>query len=404
MGDAYWPMTTFSQFILRHIDGVVDEFEAFARTTGPSAEHLPSNELRDHARIVLEAVAADMATPQSSSTQHEKARGHANTPFSRVRETALKHAQHRFEQEFTLPQMVSEYRALRASVIRRWTKQLEVADAGQLAELTRFGEAIDEGLTEAIAWYSQRLDNSRNLLIGALAHDLRSPLGAIQMAAQWLLSTDRLQEGELRAVTRIASSSVRMAGYVSDLLDFTQTLLGSGLPLARAEPVYLAAFCEDVVEEVRAAHPEATVEVEVHGTPEGSWDAARLSQLLSNLVTNAIIHGEPARRVTVTVAEADGLGTIAVHNEGPAIPGDDLPTLFQPLQQRRTGEPRRPGSSGLGLGLYISREIALAHGGSLDVASSRGSGTTFIVRLPLAGPEGRDDIARLRRQRTRCSP
>ena len=95
-------MTTFSQFILQHIDGVVDEFEAFARTTGPSAEHLPSNELRDHARIVLEAVAADMATPQSSSTQHEKAQGHANTSFSRVRETACKHAQHRFEQEFTM--------------------------------------------------------------------------------------------------------------------------------------------------------------------------------------------------------------------------------------------------------------------------------------------------------------
>ena len=144
-------MTTFSQFILQHIDGVVDEFEAFARTTGPSAEHLPSKELQDHARIVLEAVAADMATPQSSSTQHEKAQGHANTSFSRVRETACKHAQHRFEQEFTLPQMVSEYRALRASVIRRWTQQLGVADADHLAELTRFGEAIDEGLTEAIA-------------------------------------------------------------------------------------------------------------------------------------------------------------------------------------------------------------------------------------------------------------
>jgi signal transduction histidine kinase len=385
-------MATFSQFILQHIDGVVDEFEAFARTTGPSAEHLSSSELRDHARIVLEAVAADMATSQSASVQHEKAQGHSSPPFSRVRETACKHAQHRFAQEFTLPQMVSEYRALRASVIRRWSEQLEIADAGQLAELTRFGEAIDEGLTEAIAWYSKRLDDSRNLLIGAFAHDLRSPLGAIQMAAQWLLRTDRLQDGELRAVTRIASSSARMAGYVSDLLDFAQTLLGSGLPLARTEPVYLASFCEDVVEEVRAAHPEATVGVEVLGTPEGSWDAARLSQLLSNLVTNAIIHGEAERPVTVTVAEADGLANIAVHNEGPPIPSVDLPTLFQPLLERRPGKPRHHGSSGLGLGLYIAREIALAHGGVLDVASDAESGTTFTVRLPLACPERRRDL------------
>ena len=382
-------MQTFAQFIVQHIDSVVDEFESFARTTGPSAEHLSSRELRDHARIVLEAVAADMARPQSGSVQHERAEGHAQPTFSRVRETACKHAQHRFEQEFTLPQMVSEYRALRASVIRRWSAQLEVSDTSQLAELTRFGEAIDEGLTEAIAWYSRRLDESRNLLIGAFAHDLRSPLGAIQMAAQWLLRTDRLQDGELRAVTRIASSSMRMAGYVSDLLDFAQTLLGSGLPLARAEPVYLASFCEEVVEEVRAAHPEATVNVEVLGTPEGSWDAARLSQLLSNLVTNAIIHGEAERPVTVTVAEADGLATIAVHNEGPPIPSDALPALFRPPLDRAPGKPRHHGSSGLGLGLYIAREIALAHGGSLDVASDAESGTTFTVRLPPARPERR---------------
>jgi signal transduction histidine kinase len=384
-------MKTFAQFIVQHIDAVVDEFEAFARTTGPSAEHLSSSELRDHARIVLEAVAADMSTPQSASVQHDKAQGHANPAFSRVRETACKHARHRFEQEFTLPQMVSEYRALRACVIRRWSEQLQVVDADQLAELTRFGEAIDEGLTEAIAWYSRRLDDSRNLLIGAFAHDLRSPLGAIQMAAQWLLRTDRLQGGELRAVTRIASSSMRMAGYVSDLLDFAQTLLGSGLPVTCDEPVYLASFCEDVIEEVRAAHPEATVVVKVLGTPEGLWDTARLSQLLSNLVTNAIIHGEADRPVTVTVAQADERAIIAIHNEGPPIASEDLPMLFQPPLDRRPGKPRHHGSSGLGLGLYIAREITLAHGGTLDVASDAESGTTFTVRLPLACPERRRD-------------
>jgi signal transduction histidine kinase len=153
--------------------------------------------------------------------------------------------------------------------------------------------------------------------------------------------------------------------------------------------VYLASFCEDVVEEVRAAHPEATVGVELLGTPEGSWDAARLSQLLSNLVTNAIIHGEAERPVTVTVAEADGLATVAVHNEGPPIPSDALPALFRPPLDRAPGKPRHHGSSGLGLGLYIAREIALAHGGSLDVASDAESGTTFTVRLPPARPERR---------------
>jgi len=380
-------MRTFAEFIAQHIDEVVDEFEDFARASGPAAHQLPSKELRDHAKIVLQAVAADMASPQSDSAQQAKSEGRAADLSSQVVETARMHAQHRFGQGFTLPQMVSEYRALRASVIRRWSEQLGCVDAGHLAEITRFNEAIDEGLSEAITWYSKRLEDSRNLLMGVLAHDLRSPLNAVRMSAEWLLRTDRLQDGELRAVTRIASSSTRMAAYVSDLLDFTQTLLGSGLPLAQGQPMQLASFCEEVVEEVRAAHPDATVAVEVLGTPNGVWDAARLSQMLSNLLTNAIIHGESRRPVTVLVAEADGWATIAVHNHGTPIPDGELATLFQPLMQHAAEPPRRRGSSGLGLGLYISREIAGAHGGTLEVTSEREAGTTFTVRLPL--PQGR---------------
>lgn len=376
-------MPSFAQFLEQHVDAVVDEFEAFARTTGPAAENLPARDLRDHAALVLRAVAADMATVQSSSSQHEKAEGHAvNSKFTRVVETARLHAQHRFGQGFTLPQMVSEYRALRASVIRRWRAQVTDIGAKQLDELTRFGEAIDEGLTEAIAWYSRRLEDSRNLLIGVMAHDLRGPLAAVKMSAEYLLRTDRLQDGELRAATRIVGSTARMAGYVSNLLDVTQTLLGEGLPLARA-PLNLAALCEDMVDELGAAHPNATVKLEIQGTPSGSWDVARLSQLLSNLVTNAIIHGQAERPVTVIVSEVDGTAILAVHNEGDPIPPEELPTLFQPLMQAPSTHPRHGGSSGLGLGLYIAREIAVAHGGTLQAASAAETGTTFTTRLPI---------------------
>jgi signal transduction histidine kinase len=373
---------TFARFIEQHVDAVVDEFEAFARTSGPAVTPLSSKELRDHAKVVLQAIAADMATAQSRASQHEKAEGHgSNGDVSRVGETARQHAQHRFQQGFTLPQMVSEYRALRACVIRLWTAQPPVSGADPVSELTRFGEAVDEGLTEAIGWYSKRLDDSRNLLIGILAHDLRSPLGAVRMSAAYLLRTDRLQDGELRAATRIAASATRMSGYVNDLLDFTQTLLGAGLPVARV-PLDLALLCEEVVDELRAAHPSALVKVDVQGAPSGSWDGPRLSQLLSNLVTNAIIHGDASQPITVAVTGAGGLATVAVHNEGEPIPAGDLANLFQPLmQEQRTT--RRHGSSGLGLGLYIAREIALAHGGTLHVASEAETGTTFTARLPL---------------------
>lgn len=381
-------MTTFSQFIARHVDAIVDEFADFARTTGPAAARLGLHDLRDHAKIVLNAVAADMERPQTGPEQHEKSLGDAPAPLtSRIKATSQQHAQHRFEQGFTLPEMLSEYRALRASVIRRWTAELAeaggIANLEQLAQLTRFGEAIDEGLTEAIAWYSGRLEDSRNLLIGVLAHDLRSPLAAVRASANYLLRRDVLQDGDLRAVTRIAASSSRMAGYVNDLLDFTQTLLGAGLTVARAS-IDLVTLCEDVASELQAAHPNASVEVEARDHPRGHWDAGRLSQLVGNLVANAIVHGEATQPVRVEVSQDGTVARVAVHNAGPAIPAAVMTRLFKPLMQAG-GNPgdRHRGSSGLGLGLYIAREIALAHQGSIDVESSDESGTTFTVRLPL---------------------
>jgi signal transduction histidine kinase len=374
-------MTTFAQFLDQNVDGIVDDFEAFARTSGPSASQLSTADLRDHAKIVLQAVAADMATHESDSEQRDKAAGQAQTSdISRVRETSRKHAQHRFEQAFTLPQMLSEYRALRASVIRRWTAQLGVADTRQLAELTRFGEAIDEGLTEAIAWYSGHLEQSRNMLIGVLAHDLRGPLGAVTNAASYLLRAGRLQREDLQAATRIASSSKRMAGYISDLLDFAQTLLGGGLPISR-RAIELTSLFADVLDEVRAAHPTVDVRLMTPDALHGRWDPGRLAQMLSNLVVNAIIHGDANRPVTVTVHAADE-AHITVHNFGDAIPPDVLINLFTPLRHHEQASRMRPGSSGLGLGLYISREIAAAHRGTLEAKSDASTGTTFEVRLP----------------------
>lgn len=377
-------MSTFPAFIIDNVDAIVDEWEAFARTTGPAAANLSVSGLRDHAKVVLQAVAADMGSYQNAVEQHQKSLG-APEPVQpgQVQRTSRLHAQHRFEQGFTLTEMVSEYRALRASVIRRWTAQLPTADEAQLAALTRFGEAIDEGLTESIAWYSKRLEDSRNLLVGALAHDLRSPLGAVRMSAEYLLRTDKLRDGELRAVGRIVSSSMRMGRYVNDLLDFTQTLLGAGLPIVRGT-LDLAALCEDVVDEQRAAHPEAKIEFEATAPVMGQWDAQRLSQVIGNLVSNGISHGEPGEPVTVRLRAGAGEATLEVHNLGDPIAPAALGTLFQPLMQGRGEGERRRGASGLGLGLYIVREITVAHGGKVGVVSEAATGTTFTVALPVA--------------------
>ncbi|MET0209107.1 MAG: sensor histidine kinase [Burkholderiaceae bacterium] len=378
-------MDDLAAYVVDNVDAIVDEWEAFARTRGIAASTLSSDDLRDHARIVLQAVATDMASQQDAAQQHAKSIGNVlHRRDGDVPRTCRMHAQHRFEQGFTLSEMVSEYRALRASVIRRWTAELDVATGSQLQALTRFGEALDEGLTESIAWYSQRLEDSRNLLVGALAHDLRGPLGAVAMSAQYLLRTDRLGDAELRAVSRIAASSARMSRYVSDLLDFTQTLLGAGIPVRRLE-VDLSALCEDVVDELRAANPLARIEFDTDGELLGSYDASRLSQLVGNLVSNAIIHGDPVQPVIVTVRRiADG-ACVSVQNAGNQIPPAALATLFQPLMQTRDDGERRRGASGLGLGLYIARGIALAHGGTITVRSDT-IATVFTAELPFDRP------------------
>jgi signal transduction histidine kinase len=372
---------TLAQLIRRDIDDIVDEWEQFARTTIAPAQDLSPEELRDHARVLLLAVAADLQTAQGEVDQRDKSRGELPDNAPRITETAHEHAEHRFEQRFTLDQMLSEIRALRASVLRRWVDECTHFDRAAVLGQIRFGEAMDQALTESVAMFGAKVDESRRLLLGVLGHDIRTPLGAIRMSAQLLERTQGLDDRQSKAVQRILSSSNSMRTMVDDILDFTQTSLGMRLPITRAD-CDLRAVCSDVVAELEALHPQRRIELECVGDLAGKWDAGRTGQMLSNLVRNAIQHGDPALAVTVTVQGAPDDVTIAVHNAGSPVPPRLRETLFEPLAQSKdVGGNRHAGSSGLGLGLYIARQIAVAHGGSIEVVSSEQDGTTFIARL-----------------------
>lgn len=369
-----------AELITRDIDNIVSEWEQFARTSIAPAANLSPEELRDHARLLLLAVAADLETTQGDAAQHDKSRGELPDNSPQITATAHEHAQHRFEQRFTQDQMLSEIRALRASVLRRWVDQEGQCDPDAVDELIRFGEAMDQALTESVAFFGAKVDQSRGLLLGVLGHDIRTPLGAIRMSAQLLERTKGLDERQAKAVRRIISSSDTMRTMVDELLDFTQTSLGMRLPITRAVHD-LKAVCTEVVTELEALHPERKIRLAFDGDLSGSWDAGRVGQMVSNLVRNAIQHGNEFP-VTVMLRGGTTDVSIAVHNKGRAIRPQSLVTLFEPLGQARdVGSDRHSGSSGLGLGLYIAREIAVAHGGSLDVVSSEEGGTTFTARL-----------------------
>jgi signal transduction histidine kinase len=283
----------------------------------------------------------------------------------------LSHAALRIDDGFTLNQLVAEYRALRASILRLFAK----AGGADMRQVTRFNESIDEALVEATDRYMIVMNRTRDQFIAVLGHDLRSPLSAIFMSAGLLM---RGGDGG-RAAAQILRSGERMARMVDDLLDLTRTRMGSGIPITPLQ-MDLDALCQGLLSEFQAIHPDRILEFHPDGDLRGKWDAGRIGQVVSNLMGNALQHGDRDKPIRVS-ARADTKGVVLeVHNEGVPIPPALLANIFEPMvSHARQGEGMR--TTSLGLGLHIAREIVLAHGGTLAVTSVR-EGTTFTVHLP----------------------
>ncbi|WP_395841564.1 ATP-binding protein [Cystobacter fuscus] len=230
----------------------------------------------------------------------------------------------------------------------------------------------------------RRTAEFRERFLGIVGHDLRNPLGAIDLSARVLDRSGHLDESEHRMVGRIRASTERMTRMIGELLDFTRGRLGGGMPV-HPQVADLAAICREALDEVRTSLPGARVRLRVLGHGAGEWDAGRLSQVISNLVSNAVHYSPQGKPVRVTL-RGEGVDhvVLTVHNHGPPIPPELLPVLFEPF---RRGPGTGPSNQdGLGLGLYIVRQIVLAHGGQLEVSSSAEQGTTFSVRLPRIHP------------------
>jgi PAS domain S-box-containing protein len=255
-------------------------------------------------------------------------------------------------------------------------RRLLTGIAAQAAVAADRARLVDD-LTETV-----RLNE---LFVDVLAHDLRSPLAAIGMAAELI----RMRAGNpaggsaadppsVQAADRIVAGSERIARMIEQLLDFTDLRVGSGLSLD-AKSMHLAPLVEQVAREISEGKPNVAVTVDDVGDTCGTWDADRLSQMLSNLIGSAVQHGRPAEDVRVLVDGIDpAIVRVRLHNTG-AIPTDLLPKLFDPLT---AGQRRHERARGLGLGLFIAREIVTAHGGQLSVRSNETDGTTFTISLP----------------------
>jgi signal transduction histidine kinase len=219
------------------------------------------------------------------------------------------------------------------------------------------------------------------LLPAIVAHDLRTPLATVKMAIQALLKSAALPANTTRYAHTILRSADLMAQMTTELLDFAQARFGGGLPLDR-RPADLADIGSEAVHAARTRCPECDFEFDVQGTCQGSWDRTRMLEVITNLLGNAMKHGSHAHPIKLAVRGEGDHVTLAVHNVGAPIPPDLMPVLFDPFRRAERVTNRQLGEKSYGLGLYIIREIVVAHGGTIDVRSSSESGTTFTIRLP----------------------
>jgi signal transduction histidine kinase len=374
-----------AEFILENVEPILAEWEVFARGITPGTLMDPAA-LRDHAADILRATALDMRSAQTDLQRSDKSKGDGDATgraSRRVDGASDIHARGRVESGFDMMQMVAEYRALRASVVRLWRDSKPDPDQRDIDDITRFNESIDQSLTGAIESYTQRVDRSRQMFLAILGHDLRNPLNSINMSAQVLAGSGGLSADDAELARGMSASASAMARMIGDLLDFTGAGLGAAMPITVAA-TDLGTLCGEVLDEMRSAYPQRTLRFHAQGNLSGHWDRARLRQVVSNLLGNAIQHGSDDGPVELSVRGSGDEVVLSVRNGGEPIPEELVPTIFDPLV-RAPASPalqrhRRPGS--IGLGLYIARAVVTAHGGSIDVTSSATDGTVFTARLP----------------------
>jgi len=368
-----------ADFIHKNIQPIVSEWETFARTLTPAANDMTPLALRDHIQEILAFIVGDIESSQTKVEQIQKSRGEKEKSIAPT--AAETHAALRLAGGFDIDQMVSEYRALRASVIKLWSAANTQMNSVDILDLTRFNESIDQELAESVSHYTQKVSYSKDLFIGILSHDLRSPLGAISMSAQLLLNIGALNARETMLASQIFESTTRVTKIVDDLLDVTHARFGSGLPVLRA-PMDFGFVSRQLVGEMRAANPSRAIMLELSGDVKGEWDKARIGQVFSNLIGNAIQYSFEGSPIGVTVKGTLKEVLLSVHNEGVPIPPENIGTIFDSLTRAVTDEEDHPARVNLGLGLYITKDIVISHGGVINVTSSEEGGTTFTARFP----------------------
>jgi signal transduction histidine kinase len=370
-----------SKFITTHLEEILSDWETFARSLHPSASAMSTADLRDHGQQILEAIALDIETDETAAERVQKSVGHATGGKDGV-SAAASHGKARYDTGFSLVQVIAEYRAMRASVLRLWMPQMKQITEQASKDMLRFNESIDQALAESAQTFSEATARTRDTFLAILGHDLRSPLGTMTMAGDYLTRSAVGTESTLKVGARVKRSAATMTTMVRDLLVYTRSQLGGKMPIS---PILadMKEICQSALDDASAVHPDCLFKLKASGELLDDFDSPRLQQVFSNLLNNAAQYRGKGEAVTITArGEVDAV-LVEVKNIGPVIPPESLQAIFDPLTQLSVSQQQegRPFTS-LGLGLFIAREITVAHGGTIQVESNKEAGTVFTVRFP----------------------
>lgn len=380
-----------SDFISQNTESILQGWEDFARTLEIPGDSMSKLALRDHAALMLTTIAVDLRTPQSRLEQQEKSKGHA--PKGLVETYAESHAAERLLAGFTINQLLSEYRALRASVLKLWGETSNNTLLTDPVDITRFNEAIDQALAESVSRFSD-LTAERALVeserkdefLAMLAHELRNPLAPISTAAQ-ILTKAGVGEQHVRQAGDIITRQVKhMTSLVDDLLDLSR--ITRGLVQIAQEDLDLKLVLNNAVEQALPLIDSRKHALSIRMVPAAAFvkgDKNRLVQVVANMLNNAAKYTPQNGSIELVLDVEDKHARILVRDNGAGISAALLPFIFDLFTQGERTPDRAQG--GLGLGLSLVKNITALHGGQVKAESDGiGCGSTFTVTLPLTKP------------------
>jgi signal transduction histidine kinase len=386
-----------SAFIAQNKEPILQDWENFAQTIEPPALTMDRKALRDHAGLLLDTIIADLDTAQSPAEQSQKSWGKA--PQANAQIYAQAHAADRLKAGYTINQLVSEYRALRASVLRLWAGSSRTLMLTDPDDVTRFNEAVDQALAESVIRYSQLVESrihkhkqaedelrqsnhQKDEFLAMLAHELRNPLAPIITAAH-LLSLPAGNETRIRKASAIIIRQVRhMTELVDDLLDVSRVT--RGLVELRTETLDVRQIVSSALEQVQPLIEAHGQTLELHLGSAPTWvvgDKTRLIQVLSNLLNNAAKYTPQSGKIVLSLEVQGDQVRLTVSDNGSGMAPSLVPHVFELFTQAERSSDRTQG--GLGLGLALVNNIIALHGGKVEASSEGlGKGSVFSVTLP----------------------